>query len=75
MYVNARKRTKVESHYRDKGDQSNRAWFEKPISKLQPRLKRLCQRFKYGTQERERGGREGGRERKGFGSVKGWKSG
>lgn len=34
-------KAKVESHYRDKEDRSNRARFEKPISKLQPRLKEL----------------------------------
>jgi len=31
------KKAKVESHYRDKDDRSNRARFEKPISKLQLR--------------------------------------
>lgn len=32
---------KVESHYRDKGDRRDRAWFKEPISKLQLRLKKL----------------------------------
>lgn len=61
--MSARKK-KVESHYRDKEDRSNRAWFEKPISKLQPRLKKLDRRFKCGTREREEGIRFGKRVEK-----------
>lgn len=53
----AGKKAKVESHYRDKEDRSNRARFGKPISKLQPRLKKFSlfdRRARFGFQKEKR---------------------